>query len=156
MRCLDLQSMSERYSMRLASNGWSQSVDGQTLFAVREQLNSGSFAERLFGFLGLRWPVPTRIVQRGQFIDASSGVSLGTVTVRREDEGLITHDVSQVYWSPNSEVAAIHDKHDNSWAVWDIPPRKSLTWFAAGAALLALPIAFLARRRVRRLRSLPA
>jgi hypothetical protein len=36
--------------------------------------------------------------------------------------------------------------------VWDIPPRKSLPWFAVGAAFLALPIALLARRRVRRLR----
>jgi hypothetical protein len=36
--------------------------------------------------------------------------------------------------------------------VWDIPPRKSLGWFAAFAAILALPIAWLSRRRVHRLR----
>jgi hypothetical protein len=36
--------------------------------------------------------------------------------------------------------------------VWDIPPRKSLSWFAAGAALLGLPIFTIARLRVRRLR----
>jgi hypothetical protein len=37
-------------------------------------------------------------------------------------------------------------------AVWDIPPRKSLKWFAAGAALIALPLVLTARRWVRRLR----
>jgi hypothetical protein len=36
--------------------------------------------------------------------------------------------------------------------VWDIPPRKSLTWFVAGAALFALPAVVIARRRVRRFR----
>jgi hypothetical protein len=37
--------------------------------------------------------------------------------------------------------------------LWDIPPRKSLTWFAAVAALLALPIALVAWRRTRKLRA---
>ncbi len=38
--------------------------------------------------------------------------------------------------------------------IWDIPPRKPLTWFTLAAVVLALPFAWLARRRVRRLRSL--
>lgn len=38
-------------------------------------------------------------------------------------------------------------------AVWDYPLRKSLAWLAAGAVLLAFPIAFVARRRVRKLRA---
>ena len=36
----------------------------------------------------------------------------------------------------------------------DIPPRKPLKWFAAGATLIALPIGLLARRRVRKLQAL--
>jgi WD40 repeat protein len=36
--------------------------------------------------------------------------------------------------------------------IWDIPPRKPLTWFALAAAVLALPLAGLAWRRSRRLR----
>jgi hypothetical protein len=36
--------------------------------------------------------------------------------------------------------------------VWDIPPRKPLSWFAVAAGVLALPPAWLARRRIRRLR----
>jgi hypothetical protein len=36
--------------------------------------------------------------------------------------------------------------------VWDIPPRKPLAWLLAAAGLLALPVAWLARRRARALR----
>jgi hypothetical protein len=57
-------------------------------------------------------------------------------------------------WSPTGETVAIFQSgSNNSWQIWDIPPRKSLTWFTAGAALLALPIAVIARRRVRKLRA---
>lgn len=35
------------------------------------------------------------------------------------------------------------------YAVWDVPPRKPLSWLAAGVALWATPLAFVARRRVR-------
>ncbi len=36
---------------------------------------------------------------------------------------------------------------------WDLPPRKPLTWLAVAAPLWALPLAWLARRRARRLPS---
>jgi hypothetical protein len=36
---------------------------------------------------------------------------------------------------------------------WDAPPGLPFAWFASGAALLALPIVLIARRRVRRLRA---
>jgi hypothetical protein len=35
--------------------------------------------------------------------------------------------------------------------LWDIPPRKPLAWFLAAAGLLAMPVAWLARRRARAL-----
>jgi hypothetical protein len=35
--------------------------------------------------------------------------------------------------------------------IYDIPPRRSMTWFAAGAAMLAMPIAFVAWWRGRNL-----
>jgi WD40 repeat protein len=58
-------------------------------------------------------------------------------------------------WSPDgtSVAAASFSYERGTWCLWDIPPRKSLTWFAAGAAMFALPIAMIARRRVRRLRA---
>jgi hypothetical protein len=54
----------------------------------------------------------------------------------------------------DSSALALRDPWAQSlWLIWDIPPRKSLTWFAAGAAILALPIALVAWRRTRKLRS---
>jgi WD40 repeat protein len=47
-------------------------------------------------------------------------------------------------------------RDDGTVELWDIPPRKPLSWLAVVAALLALPLAWLARRRVRRLRRAPA
>jgi WD40 repeat protein len=60
-------------------------------------------------------------------------------------------DTREVVFAPDSKTAC--SVSNREIRVWDIPPRKSLTWFATGAALLALPIAFVARRRVRRLRA---
>lgn len=53
--------------------------------------------------------------------------------------------------SSDGKLFAINDSE--TLRVWDIPPRKSLTWLATGAAIFGLPIAHLARRRVRKLRA---
>jgi len=53
-------------------------------------------------------------------------------------------------WSPDGTLLAIAGEDD--LMVWDIPPRKPLKWFMAGAALFALPPFLIARWRVRRLR----
>jgi hypothetical protein len=54
-------------------------------------------------------------------------------------------------YSPDGRSFAALDTAGNI-AIWDLPPRKPLGWFALAAGVLALPIAWLARRRVRRLR----
>jgi hypothetical protein len=55
-------------------------------------------------------------------------------------------------WSGTGNTLAIYGRGEpESACIYDIPPRKSLTWFAAGAALVALPIAFVAWRRSRKL-----
>jgi hypothetical protein len=58
-------------------------------------------------------------------------------------------------WSPDGRLMAAFTGLPDHTAIsiWDIPPRKSLAQFAVGAALLAMPIAFVARRRVRKLRA---
>jgi hypothetical protein len=57
-------------------------------------------------------------------------------------------------WSPDGNSLATLDKVSGaSIYVWDMPPRPPLPWFAAGAALVALLIALVARRRVRKLRA---
>jgi hypothetical protein len=58
------------------------------------------------------------------------------------------------HWLPNQRAIAVMDeRHWGRWRIFDFPIRKSLTWFAAGAAFLAFPIALIARRRVRNLRA---
>jgi hypothetical protein len=52
-------------------------------------------------------------------------------------------------WSADGTLLALAN---GELTVWHIPPRKPLGWFAAGAALLALPPCVVARRRVRALR----
>jgi WD40 repeat protein len=59
-------------------------------------------------------------------------------------------NISQYCWSPDGTLLAIAG--NDQLAVWDIPPRRSLTWLAAGAMLFSLPPFLIARRRVRRLR----
>jgi WD40 repeat protein len=59
-------------------------------------------------------------------------------------------------WSPDGKVIGAFSGTGypaEGIALWDIPPRKSLTWFTAGAAVFALPIAMIARRRIRKLRA---
>jgi hypothetical protein len=76
-------------------------------------------------------------------------VETGQVTF---DQGLIG-SVAQVQFGSNGGMLVVEENQSHTLWYWDIPPRKSLTWLAGGAALLALPIALLASRRVRRLRA---
>jgi len=59
-------------------------------------------------------------------------------------------------WSPDNHTLATAfgpGPPFDAIGLWNIPPRKPQTWLAAGAALLALPSAWLARRRVRKLQT---
>jgi hypothetical protein len=56
-------------------------------------------------------------------------------------------------YSADGQSLAVLDSAD-VLTVWDIPPRKPLMWFVVAAALLILPLVWLARRRVRKLRRL--
>jgi WD40 repeat protein len=53
------------------------------------------------------------------------------------------------WWASDGSLLAIPGK--DVFAVWDIPPRKLWSWYLPLAALLAVPPAWVARRRVRRL-----
>jgi WD40 repeat protein len=54
-------------------------------------------------------------------------------------------------FSPDGRLFAVND--GQTLRLYDYPPRKSLRWFPAGSALLALPIALAAWRRSRKLRA---
>jgi hypothetical protein len=57
-----------------------------------------------------------------------------------------------VAYAPDGQSLAACDP-TGRLTLWDVPPQKPLAWFAAAAALLVLPVAWLARRRVRWLQS---
>jgi WD40 repeat protein len=58
-------------------------------------------------------------------------------------------DTNEVAFSPDSQTA--YSVRDREIRVWDIPPRKSVAWFALSVAGLALPLTIIARWRTRRL-----
>jgi WD40 repeat protein len=59
--------------------------------------------------------------------------------------------VSLSHWSPDGQMLAV-TAESGTMALWDVPPRKSLTGFLAAATALAVAIAGWARRRSRRFR----
>jgi hypothetical protein len=73
-------------------------------------------------------------------VDSATGQVLGRIP---------TQGYSQSF-SSDGRLVALNDGH--VIRIWDIPPRKPVKWFVVAAALLALPLVWLARRRVRRLR----
>jgi WD40 repeat protein len=56
----------------------------------------------------------------------------------------------EVHLSPDGRTF-VSASLDGQLEFWDVPPRKPLTWFAIAAGVWALPVAWLARRRTRRL-----
>jgi WD40 repeat protein len=54
----------------------------------------------------------------------------------------------QSAWPPDGALIAVAGK--DTLSVWDVPLRRPLTWFAAGAALFGVPPFVIARRQVRR------
>jgi hypothetical protein len=73
---------------------------------------------------------------------------------RPAEEGLIEEQDWPFIWIAGGKQLAVRQGlRSRDWEIWQVPPRPSLTWFTAGAALLALPIGFMAWRRVRKLRA---
>jgi hypothetical protein len=109
-----------------------------------------AFVERL----GIRWPFSDSGPPDAQIYDAASGRMLGAVSGHQSFGFSEQPRWPKLAWSPGGDAVATCQFMGEypRWSVWDIPPRKSLTWFAAGAALLALPIALVSWCRTRKLR----
>ena len=134
---------------------WDLSPNGRVLIGF-----SGPTADDLIARvarkLGFQW---TQVLKsEARFLDPATaheiganrwigGLGLGSGVEFTEDE------IAQLLWSPDGAALISKDRSTQTATLWDIPPRKSLTWFAAGAALLALPIALVAWRRTRKLRA---
>jgi hypothetical protein len=76
----------------------------------------------------------------------------GLTGERRGEVPVPTGPDDRLQVAPDSHTLVTRGKGDTRLEQWDVPPRKPLAWFLAGAVLLALPPALLARWRVRRLR----
>jgi hypothetical protein len=86
----------------------------------------------------LNW-LPDRAA-RFHLLDVPTGRHLGS---------FLPGDGVQSITADGTTMAFVGGRHIE---LWDIPPRKPLMWFLAAAGLLALPVAWLARRRARALR----
>jgi hypothetical protein len=148
---------------RWAPWGVSPTSETVVLWVKAEQ---ASAVKRMVERVGIRWPFSTNERIGPTFFDAHSGNYLGSIPPQWQAAYVPDHFKwwsPPMRWSPDGQFMAIGDHRDptnpeggREWQLWDVPPRKSLIWFALAAAILALPIAWLARRRVRRLRKEPA
>lgn len=104
---------------------------------------------------GLRWPFPRRDGFQVRFVGARSGKVIGYLPPNLEE---LTYGFTQygTYFSPDGALLLVAD--NRGLIIWDVPPRKPLTWFLAGAALWALPLVLLTRRtrRIDRQRDMSA
>jgi WD40 repeat protein len=75
-----------------------------------------------------------------QIIDVETG----------QEVARLPESLENIALSPDGRAAAVVGKDEIH--IWDIPPRKPFGWFILTAIILAPPIAWLARRRVHRLR----
>jgi WD40 repeat protein len=66
--------------------------------------------------------------------------------------GDIPAQIPSIGWLANGTALATLDDDSMGVRVWDVPPRKPLVPLTVAAAVWAIPLAVLARRRVRRLR----
>jgi WD40 repeat protein len=114
-------------------------VQGRRLVVVQRPL--GQWAARL----GLPWPVTTDSPRPAiRLWDAPSGRRLADLPC----------DAHGCWWSPDGGSLAVMESRlgGSAFQLWDVPPRRPVSWFFASAAALAIPLAALARRRTNRLR----
>jgi hypothetical protein len=90
-----------------------------------------------------------------RLFDSRSSQELTGFSIRqRHRTDSMSRGALTTFWDGKGRTLAVCEPGSQfAYQIYDIPPRKSLTWFAGGAAPLALPIAFLAWRRTRKLRA---
>jgi hypothetical protein len=157
MRCFDLETRKWDWGRDALWDNNPISPDGRFLFITTEHLGP-SMPEKLGNKVGIPWPFPTPEGFVGRVFEIESGAEVAKVTAPKlkSDFYSIPRALYLIWteWLPNGDMFATFEPDgSNIWRIWDIPPRKSLPWFAGGATLLALPIGFMAWWRVRKLRA---
>jgi WD40 repeat protein len=121
---------------------------GGRLLAVAET-GSSSWANWL-ARVGIRLPFARGGTGTVRFVDVVTGETVGALPPWSAGDLDAGRDPGGVVFAPADDLAAV--LHHGHLAIWDIPPRTSRVWFAGVAVALAVPPAWLARRRLRRLR----
>jgi hypothetical protein len=119
-----------------------RSPRGDVVKTVQDSPATPSRLEKAVTWLGLRWPFAS-VKQSVQLWDAATAQPIGELPGEAS------------YWSPDGRAIAVVSNifERPLFELWDVPPRKPLTWFLFGAALLGMSLLRLARNRVWRLRN---
>jgi WD40 repeat protein len=131
---------------------WDIAPNGLTMITF--ECNSGtSYLQSLASRCGLTLPFSAAGKNIARVIDATSFCQIQELEFDGSASGTCDPNGCFHWINDGQFLALLADNSRNEWHIWDIPPRKSPLWFAAGAAVLGLPISLLARRRDRRLRA---
>jgi WD40 repeat protein len=151
LRAFDTQSGIERYTVvtgahSIAGSFVRASVGGRWL-AVEEDIETSW--DRAVQWVRSRLPVAPSTGAGHQ------GVGIYDLTTGRRhvEVAVSTEESNPLLVSPDGRMLAIREGL-TVIGVWELPPRKPLTWFALGAAMLALPLAGLALEQARVARQL--
>jgi WD40 repeat protein len=108
--------------------------------AVRRNVWAAGPWERFARQIGVPWPFPASSDREDMGVyDAATGGHVGDVPGEMNAR-----------WSPDGRAMAVLDGPERSVvSVWDVPPRKPVAWFAAGAAAWGLLLIGAARRWLR-------
>jgi WD40 repeat protein len=123
------------------SKGWGglgYSPDGRQMLASRR--NSNVVLEFLDGHFS---PPGQFVHKRPQLEDTESGRLLDSLPMELSNGFTIL--ATSHAWSRDQTLLAVAG--NDTLAVWDMPPRKPLSWIALGVALVALPLIVFTRRR---------
>jgi hypothetical protein len=128
------------------------SLDGRTVLASTQEFGAG-FLAQLAARLGLPWPFQkSRDRIQCRLFDISTGDKIGEFTMK-EVTSFSRNLLLQMAFDliPNGRITVLDDRQPSTWAIYEIPPRKSLSDFAIRLAILAAVIVLLALWRIRRL-----
>jgi WD40 repeat protein len=146
---------------------WRELTSGRVLRTekLRDVILRPSFWDRGMSRDGLRLVISQSAVIPGKFEDWADRHRITWPFERAWDkiessaydvksgEWLGTIPASEPRWSPDGSTLATPMNKKPPYSaigIWHIPPQKPLAWFSLGAVLIGLPVALLARWRVRR------
>lgn len=152
VRRFDLRS-GERLLDQLPTDvGWYSSDDGRALVA-RSFVLRDSIVQRAFDKLTLSKPRHDEAAYR--FFDINTAKEIGAIEGNCgpifQCAAFGAGDLQES--DRRMAFATWHNQTGSGVIVWDLPPRKSVTRFAAGAAMFTIPIGFMVWRRGRNLRA---